>query len=374
MHLPTQDFPATLQATPDVDLGTGTGTPTTTGEWFNDRLHAKSELLLVDEFDPSVLGADEISHMAATLSVPNVIDHSGYTDFPSSNDIPYEYPTSAYALGNSLPIQGPVLDYIYHDKLAYLFQGLDFSYIDNGALSELTIPPPIMPSGAEVHDELPRLPDFSYSDNGALSELTIPPPIMPSGAALHDELPRLPDFSYSENGALSELTIPPPIVPSGSVLYDELPRLPDFSYSDNGALSELTIPPPIVPSGSVLYDELPRLPVVPDMQAATPQSQTTAPQILLPSLPNATAGGATTGTATSTSSHLTSSTAEQPKGPRRTTRQHVPSRREQALNDIGSSNARICTIAGVTEGKENDRSDFMSMKRKAKPTNAQANK
>jgi hypothetical protein len=68
-------------------------------------------------------------------------------------------------------------------------------------------------------------------------------------------------------------------------------------------------------------------------------------------------------------------TAEQPKGPRRTTRQHVPSKREQALNIIGSSNARIHAAAGVsTEGKENDESTFSPMKRRVKPTNQQARK
>ncbi|KAG1727452.1 uncharacterized protein EDB91DRAFT_1086394 [Suillus paluster] len=258
-HIP-QDCLATLQAIPDVDPGTGTGTPTTTGEWFNDHLHTESEPLLFDDFDPSVL-------------VPYVIDHSGDTYFPSSNDIPYEYPASASVLSNSLPIQDLDSDYIYDDKLAYLSQGLD------------------------------------------------------------------------------------------------------FSHSDNRALSEPIIPPPIVPSGAVLPDELPCLPAVPDMpQAATPQPQTTVPQILSPSLPNGTAGGTATGTATSTSGCLASLAAEQPKGPRHTTRQHVPSKREQALNDIGSSNARICAGAGVTRGKENDGSNFTPTKRKAKPANPQANK
>ncbi|KAG1829022.1 hypothetical protein DFJ58DRAFT_848853 [Suillus subalutaceus] len=200
-HIPqAEDFPGTLQAIPDVDPGTGIGTPTTTREWFNDHLHTESELRLFDEFD-SVLGMDELSRMLATLPVPNVIDHSGDTYFPSSNDISYEYPNSVSALGHSLPIQDPNSDYIYYDKLADLFQGLDFSYSDNRALSEPAIPPSTVPYGAVLHDELPRLP--------AVPEPTIPPSIAPSGAVLHDELPRLPAFP--------EYTIPPSIVPSGSV-------------------------------------------------------------------------------------------------------------------------------------------------------------
>ncbi|KAG1732990.1 hypothetical protein EDB19DRAFT_1831145, partial [Suillus lakei] len=83
-------------------------------------------------------------------------------------------------------------------------------------------------------------------------------------------------------------------------------------------------------------------------------------------------GGATTGTATDTSADLDPLTAEQPKGPRRTTRRHVPSKHEQALNIIGSSNARIHAAVGGTEGKENDESTFLPTKRKVKPTNQQA--
>jgi hypothetical protein len=147
----------TPQAIPDIDPGTGTGTPTTTGEWFNDHLHAESEPFLFDDFDPSVLGMDEISHMIATLSVPNVIDHSGDTYLPSSNDIPYIFPPSASVLSNPFPAQDPDSDYSYYDKLAYLSQDLDFSYSDNRALSEPTIPP-IVPSGAVLPDELPCLP------------------------------------------------------------------------------------------------------------------------------------------------------------------------------------------------------------------------
>jgi hypothetical protein len=198
------------------------------------------------------------------LSAQNVIDHSGNTYFPSSNDIPYEYPASASVLNNSLPTQDPDSDYIYYDKLSCLSQGLD------------------------------------------------------------------------------------------------------FSYSDNRALSVPTIPPPIVHSGVVLPDELPRPPAVPDIpQAATPP-QTTAPQILSPSLPNGTAGGTAAGTANGTSGSLTSLTAEQPNGPHRNTRQRVPSKYEQALNDVGSSNARICTGAGVTGGKE--MMDLTSRLQSARPS------
>ncbi|KAG1884151.1 hypothetical protein F4604DRAFT_1980159 [Suillus subluteus] len=164
---------------------------------------------------------------------------------------------------------------------------------------------------------------------------------MPSGVVLYDELPHLP--------AVPEPTIPPSIVPSGAVLHDELPRLP--------VVPAPTIPPSIVLSGAVLHDELPCLPAVPE---ATPQPPTTTPQVLLPSLPNGI--------------HLTSLTAKEPKGPCRTAHQHVPLKCEQALNVIGSSNARICTMAGVIEGKENDESNSMPMKHKAKPVNPQANK
>jgi len=147
---------------------------------------------------------------------------------------------------------------------------------------------------------------------------------------------------------------------------DYLLRDLDFSYN-NEALPEATVLP-IFPS-PVVHDELPRLPA--EMQSATPLLQ---PPMLPPSLPHRTAGGATTGTATDTSADLDPLTAEQPKGPRRTTRRHVPSKREQALNIIGSSNARIHAAVGGTEGKENDESTFLPMKRKVKPTNQQASK
>ena len=147
---------------------------------------------------------------------------------------------------------------------------------------------------------------------------------------------------------------------------DYLLRDLDFSYN-NEALPEATVPP-IFPSPAV-HDELPRLPA--EMQSATPLLQ---PPMLPPSLPHGTAGGATTGTATDTSADLDPLTAEQPKGPRHTTRRHVPSKREQALNIIGSSNARIHAAVGGTEGKENDESTFLPMKRKVKPTNQQASK
>ncbi|KAG0691802.1 hypothetical protein DFH29DRAFT_883705, partial [Suillus ampliporus] len=153
------------------------------------------------------------------------------------------------------------------------------------------------------------------------------------------------DFSYN-NEALPEATVLP-IFPS-PVVHDELPRLPAF------------------------HDELSHLPV--EMQSATPSLQPPTPPMLPPSLPHGTAGGATTGTATDTSADLDPLTAEQPKGPRRTTHRHVPSKREQALNIIGSSNTRIHAAVGGTEGKENDESAFLPTKRKVKPTNQQASK
>ncbi|KAG2035511.1 hypothetical protein BDR03DRAFT_983654 [Suillus americanus] len=87
------------------------------------------------------------------------------------------------------------------------------------------------------------------------------------------------DFSYNNEA------LPSPAV------HDELPRLPAF------------------------HDELPRLPA--EMQSATPLLQ---PPMLPPSLPHGTASGATTGTTPDTSADLDPLTAEQPKGPHRTTR------------------------------------------------------
>ncbi|KAG0698804.1 hypothetical protein DFH29DRAFT_877738 [Suillus ampliporus] len=168
-------------------------------------------------------------------------------------------------------------------------------------------------------DYLLRDLDFLYN-NEALPEATVLP-IFPS-PAVHNELPHL------------------------SAVHNELPRLPAF------------------------YDELSRLPA--EMQSATPWLQPPTPPMLPPSLPHGTAGGTTTGTATDTSADLDPLTAEQPKGPRRTTRRHVPSKHEQALNIIGSSNARIHAAVGGTEGKENDESTFLPTKRKVKPTNQQA--
>jgi hypothetical protein len=59
--------------------------------------------------------------------------------------------------------------------------------------------------------------------------------------------------------------------------------------------------------------------------------------------------------------------------PCRTTRRHVPSTREQVLNAIGSSSARIGATLG--EGKENEQLAIRpAMKRKAKPSSVQSNK
>ncbi|KAG1886820.1 uncharacterized protein F5891DRAFT_1200708 [Suillus fuscotomentosus] len=53
-------------------------------------------------------------------------------------------------------------------------------------------------------------------------------------------------------------------------------------------------------------------------------------------------------------------------GPRRTLRRHVPSKRDQALNAIGSSKSRICPAVENGSGKENVSSESASgMKRKA---------
>ncbi|OAX33801.1 hypothetical protein K503DRAFT_786239 [Rhizopogon vinicolor AM-OR11-026] len=46
---------------------------------------------------------------------------------------------------------------------------------------------------------------------------------------------------------------------------------------------------------------------------------------------------------------------ESSDAPRRTTRRHVPSMREQVLNAIGSSNARVCPGPPVAAGKENNK-------------------
>jgi hypothetical protein len=59
--------------------------------------------------------------------------------------------------------------------------------------------------------------------------------------------------------------------------------------------------------------------------------------------------------------------------PRRTARRHVPSTREQVLNAIGSSSARIGMTLG--EGKENEQSTIRPVtKRKAKPPSMRSNK
>ncbi|KAG0696156.1 hypothetical protein DFH29DRAFT_1004799 [Suillus ampliporus] len=233
------------------------------------------------------------------------------------------------------------IDHLHTESDALLFEELDYSFLGMDEITNMIAMlsvPNVTDHGGNVYHYSPIDIPYEY----------------PTTASTPSNLFPIQDFDCYELADLFQ----------------------DISY-DSGGLLEPVIPPPGFPSPSTtLHNVLPcdpHLPMVPDMQAGTPVPQSPAPWMLLPPLPNGTAGGATTGTATGASGDLNSLTAEQPKGPRHTSCRHVPSKREQALNVIGSSNARICAATGVMEGKENGPT-FSPTKRKAKPINQQANK
>ncbi|KAG1876719.1 hypothetical protein DFJ58DRAFT_836002 [Suillus subalutaceus] len=180
-HIPREDFSVGLQGY-DLDP-----------EWFNiDHLHTKSDALLSEESDPSVLGMD-FTNMIAALSVPNTTNQDGGTCPPSQTDASFEHPATASAPDELGSVEVP--DYY---ELAQFFQSLDLLN-DNGVLLQSTIPH-LLPPAAALHDELLHLP--AVPDARAASPL-------PQSAAPQMLSPRLP------NGTTSNITTGPALSTSG---------------------------------------------------------------------------------------------------------------------------------------------------------------
>ncbi|KAG1787111.1 uncharacterized protein HD556DRAFT_1503702, partial [Suillus plorans] len=211
--------------------------------------------------------------------------------------------------------------------------------------------------------------DHLYNESDALLQFQeLDPSVL--GMDITNMITTLSNFT-DQDGAPSPLNHPlfeyPTTVASAPVPVQDLDYyqlaqfFQDLNLPNNGAL-EFTVPPPLPPSAA-LHHQLPDPSTVPALQMLLPR---------LPSIP----AEVTAGTPSNTSVHLIPLTtdSEQPSGPRRTARRHVPSTREQALNAIGSSKARVCAVTGAQEGKENDGITLSSTKRKAKLTNQHVNK